>query len=167
MVIILIWCCYLIVCRYSGGQGIRVWRMKTPKADSHWLTAHIFIFKKSNWLIFNNLRTGGVILKPDGAVSRAGSHCVRYFTNVSFIRAAKIQQFLIRQNIFLNFFCPGTRRLFDSLRSLTRTAPLGEIKILSEIVRLPAVARKNDSTWEIKIFSGLRLRRNPLNISYL
>ena len=39
---------------------------------------------------------GGVIIKPIGAVSCAESPCVRYFTNVSFIRAAKIQQFFIR-----------------------------------------------------------------------
>lgn len=36
---------------------------------------------------------GGVILKPAGAVSYARNSCVRYFTNVSFIRAAKIRFF--------------------------------------------------------------------------
>ena len=37
--------------------------------------------------------------------------------------------------------------LFDSLRSLARTTPLREIKIFSEIVRLPAVARKDGTIW--------------------
>ena len=99
--------------------------------------------------------TGGVILKPDGAASRAGSSCVKYLTNTFFILAAKLNYFSIPQEVFL-FFCPGTRRLLDSLRSLTRTAPLGGIKILSGIVRLPAVAHKDGTTWgKTKIFSGI------------